>query len=118
MIKLVLPGYPDKHMLEKEQIDAINEVLDLSAGWLPSIRTEIMHNAETGGGTAKCWDVDVFVQESIWSVRVPKLSRVMDTKDMLMVLMHADNGSADLWVRTLIGNPDADGLWAAYLETT
>lgn len=114
MIKIVLPDHPDRS--KPGVIEAIRERLDLSHGYMPSIRTEITHNGLQVDDRLEdlCWDIDVYTQEGPWSILVPGLSREANTADMLFELMLADNGTADAWIRQLLGNSDAEGIWARY----
>src|SRR4051812_30477766 len=117
MIKIVLPDHPDKH-------DASRKL------WTPDwpvakkaltdgvFRTEITHNGNQPSNLVpdKCWDIDVYFNVGIFQVRIPQLSREeVDTRDMLMELMIADNGAANDIVGTLLPR-DLPGLWEAYLK--
>lgn len=120
MIKLVLFNFPEKTMLEAEQVRLLDQTINTHHG-IPTLTTEITHNGLTkfAGVERKdllCWDADVYAHEvPPWRVRIPGLSREgISTAEMLMLLMIYENGTADAWVRQLLGDPDAEGLWAAY----
>lgn len=114
MIKIVLTDHPNRGKPEVQK--AIGERLDLSGGYMPSIRTEITHNGASVVSRTddECWDIDVYAQEGNWSVRVPLLSRSVNTADMLFELMLYQNGEATDWIRQLLGQPDVDGIWERY----
>lgn len=119
VIKIVLPDHPDKHRVKPSAIpDSINA--QPTEG---RFDTEITHNGEIRNKGAKvgspdsCWDIDVYFTVGVLYVRVPALGReAVSTRDMLYELMRADNGTADAWVRVLLGDADADGLWDRYTE--
>jgi hypothetical protein len=128
MIKIVLPDHPSVDSDAKTRGDliaALDERVDGASVYDYKFTAEITHTSEVPpykdgkpDGDFHCWDFDVYISEGILRVKLPRLSRTLSTKDMLLELMIADNGTATEWVRTLWGNPDAEGLWEAYRELT
>lgn len=127
MIKIVLPDHPtpsDGREVRESLERALHERTYGASVYDYKYTTEITHTGEVPpykdgkpDGDFHCWDLDVYVREGLVTVKLPRLSRTLSTKDMLLELMIADNGTATEWVRTLWGNPDAEGLWEAYRES-
>ena len=108
MIKIVLPGFPDKMYVKPDDISDVIDAYPVNCAF----ETEIT----TSGGNY-LWDVDVNVRHGMWAVRLPDLSLTdVTTERILGVIFASGNGDAMEFIEALFGPIYANAMWTHFKD--